>query len=76
MGIECSAKAYINLIDVIASAQRTVLYPIAPLYDQLDKTLKIDYQRALIRIFRLCDEDGDGIMDDQDLVDMQKRVFG
>jgi hypothetical protein len=37
MGIECSAKVYINLIDVIASAQRTVLYPIAPLYDSIEK---------------------------------------
>jgi hypothetical protein len=40
MGIECSAKVYINLIDVIASAQRTVLYPIAPLYDSIEKQLK------------------------------------
>lgn len=37
MGIECSAKKYLNLVDVIASAQRTVLYPIAPLYDSIDK---------------------------------------
>ena len=37
MGIECSAKVYINLIDVIAAAQRTVLYPITPLYDTIEK---------------------------------------
>ena len=75
MGIECSAKVYINLIDVIASAQRTVLYPIAPLYDSIEKQLKPDYQKALLRIFWICDKDGKGYLDDQDLVDLQKEVF-
>jgi len=70
MGIECSSKAYLNLIDVITAAQRTVLYPLSPLYDPIDKSLKPDYQRALLRIFRICDTDGDGIMDDQDLIDL------
>jgi Ras family protein T1 len=75
MGIECSPKVYLNLIDVIVSAQRTVLYPIAPLYDSINKQLKPDYQRALLRIFRICDTDGDGIMDDKDLIDLQRNVF-
>ena len=75
MGIECSAKVYINLIDVIAAAQRTVLYHIAPLYDSLEKQLKPDYEKALLRIFRICDKDGDGYLDDQDLIHLQKEVF-
>ena len=74
MGIECSPKVYININDVIASAQRTVLFPIDPLYDSINKQLKLDYQKALGRIFRICDKDGDGIMDDQDLIDLQKQV--
>jgi hypothetical protein len=37
MGIECSAKAYMNLIDVVFCAQRSVLYPIAPLFDNYTK---------------------------------------
>jgi hypothetical protein len=49
---------------VIASAQRTVLYPIAPLYDSIEKQLKPDYQKALLRIFRICDKDGKGYLDD------------
>ena len=28
-----------------------------------------------MRIFRICDKDGDLIMDDQDLIDLQKEVF-
>jgi Ras family protein T1 len=64
MGIECSPKVYLNLIDVIVAAQRVVLYPIAPLYDSMKKQLKPEYERALRRIFRICDKDGDGIMDD------------
>ena len=42
-GIECSAKMHINLIDVIASAQRAYLYPVEPLYDSLAKSLKPDF---------------------------------
>lgn len=75
MGIECSAKVYINLIDVISAAQKTVLFPITPLYDSLERQLKPDYVKALLRIFRICDKDSDGFMDDQDLVDLQKEVF-
>ena len=75
LGIECSAKVQLNLIDVIVSAQRAVLYPITPLYDSIEKSLAPDYQRALRRIFRICDTDGDGIMDDQDLIDLQREVF-
>lgn len=75
MGIECSAKMHINLIDIIASAQRAYLYPIEPLYDSLSKQLKPDFQRALLRIFRICDKDGDLLMDDQDLKDLQLEVF-
>lgn len=43
MGIECSAKGYIGLIDIIGCAQKAVLYPIAPLHDSLSKTLKPDF---------------------------------
>lgn len=63
-GIECSAKVFLNLIDVIVTAQLTVLYPIAPLYDSVEKKIKPEFERALLRIFRICDKDGDGYMDD------------
>jgi hypothetical protein len=67
MGIECSAKGYIGLIDIISCAQKAVLFPIAPLHDSISKTLKPAFERALTRIFRICDKDRDGIWDDDEL---------
>jgi mitochondrial Rho GTPase 1 len=67
MGIECSAKGYIGLIDIISCAQKAVLFPIAPLHDSLTKTLKPEFERALLRIFRICDKDSDGFMTDDEL---------
>jgi len=64
MGMECSPKIYHNLDVVITEALKTVLYPIEPLYDSIEKQLKPAYKRALLRIFRICDKDGDSIMDD------------
>lgn len=69
MGIECSAKGYIGLIDILACAQKAVLYPIAPLHDSLNKTLKPAFERALLRIFRILDKDCDGYLNDDELID-------
>ncbi len=75
MGMECSAKGYIQIIDVIYCAQRAVLFPIAPLFDHLEKKLKWDYERALLRIFRICDKNMDNYLDDNELCDFQVQVF-
>jgi Ras family protein T1 len=40
MGIECSAKSYMNLLDVIFCAQRAVCFPIAPLFDAVKRKIK------------------------------------
>lgn len=53
MGLECSAKAYLKLIDVFFCAQRAVLFPLAPLQDPITKELKPDFEKALLRIFRI-----------------------
>ncbi len=39
MGIECSAKEYKNLSDLVYCAQRAVIYPIYPLYDHTTKVV-------------------------------------
>lgn len=75
MGIECSAKAYLKLIDVVFCAQRAVLFPIAPLQDPITKEFKPDFEKALLRIFRICDKDFDGYLDDWEINQMQQGVF-
>jgi hypothetical protein len=35
----------------------------------------IDYNRALLRIFRMCDKDKDGLLDDYELQEFQSFVF-
>lgn len=67
MGIECSAKGYLGLSDIIQCAQNAVLYPISPLHDSMSKTLKPDFEKALLRIFRILDTDSDGYLNDEEL---------
>jgi Ras family protein T1 len=75
MAIECSCKDYKGLIDMISCAQKAVLYPVAPLHDSLTKKLKPAFEKALVRIFRVCDKDKDGYLSDQELKDFQAVVF-
>jgi Ras family protein T1 len=75
MGIECSAKSYLKLIDVVFCAQRAVLFPISPLQDPITKELKPDFEKALLRIFRICDKDFNGYLDDWEIGDLQSSVF-
>ena len=75
MGIEWSAKAYLKLIDVIFWAQRAVLFPIAPLQDPITKELMPDFEKALLRIFRMCDKDCDGYLDELEIADINSTVF-
>ena len=75
MGIECSAKGYIGLSDIIPIAQKAVLYPIAPLHDSMTKMLKPDFEKALLRIFRILDSDNDGYLNDEELTIFQQKVF-
>ncbi|KRX09002.1 hypothetical protein PPERSA_01889 [Pseudocohnilembus persalinus] len=75
MGLECSAVEQNNVRDIIYCAQRAVLFPLAPLYDMNKKQLKPEFEKALTRIFRICDKDLDGVWNDQELVDFQSDVF-
>ena len=63
MFVDCSAKEYRGLIDLINCSQEAVLYPIAPLYDSMTKTLRPDFEKALLRIFRILDWNNDGYLD-------------
>ncbi|KAL3538088.1 hypothetical protein ACH5RR_001454, partial [Cinchona calisaya] len=73
--IECSASKLIQVIDVFFYAQKAVLHPTAPLFDQEAQTLKPRCVRALKRIFILCDHDRDGALCDEELNDFQVKCF-
>eukprot|EP01134_Creolimax_fragrantissima_P007777 CFRG7777T1 len=73
--VECSAKSLLNLSEVFYFAQKAVLHPTAPLYDTRDHELKEPCASALKRIFKLCDRDRDGLLNDGELNDFQRRCF-
>lgn len=74
-GIECSAKDLHNVSELFYFAQKAVLHPTAPLYSPNDRQLKPECVEALERIFKICDGDNDGILNDQELNDFQIRCF-
>lgn len=75
MGIECSSIKTQGIYDVINCAQRSFLYPLAPIYSIADKSLTEGFKKALTRIFRICDRDSDGVWSDAELEKFQKKVF-
>lgn len=75
MGLECSALANRGVGSVLSCAQRSLLYPLAPLYNLAAKDLTIPFKKALVRIFRLLDKDGDGYLSDKEILQLQTRVF-
>ncbi|KAI3704313.1 hypothetical protein L1987_74530 [Smallanthus sonchifolius] len=73
--IECSAYRHIQIAEVFYYAQKAVLHPTAPLFDQETQLLKPRCVRALKRIFILCDHDRDGALSDAELNDFQVKCF-
>ncbi|XVF41940.1 hypothetical protein PTKIN_Ptkin01aG0321100 [Pterospermum kingtungense] len=73
--IECSAYKQIQVPEVFYYAQKAVLHPTGPLFDQESQTLKPQCVRALKRIFILCDHDRDGALSDAELNDFQVKCF-
>jgi len=72
---QCSAKELHNVSETFYFAQKAVLHPTAPLYSPSDRQLKPECIDALERIFKICDVDNDGILNDQELNDFQIRCF-
>ena len=73
--MECSAKKLQFVGEVFYYALKAVVYPMAPLYDPETQTLKPLCIRALKRVFMLCDKDGDGALNDEELNDFQVTCF-
>lgn len=73
--VECSAKSLINIAEVFYFAQKSVLHPTAPLYDSREQNLKATCAAALCRIFKLCDLNKDGLLDDDELNEFQVQFL-
>ncbi|KAG5514439.1 hypothetical protein RHGRI_035752 [Rhododendron griersonianum] len=73
--IECSAANLVQVPEVFYYAQKAVLHPTAPLFDQETQALKPRCVRALKRIFILCDHDMDGALNDTELNEFQVKCF-
>ncbi|KMZ69882.1 Mitochondrial Rho GTPase [Zostera marina] len=73
--IECSALKQIQVPEVFYYAQKAVLHPTAPLFDQETQSLQSRCVRALKRIFILCDHDKDGTLSNAELNDFQVKCF-
>ncbi|XP_050238843.1 mitochondrial Rho GTPase 2 isoform X2 [Mercurialis annua] len=73
--IECSAVTLMQVPDVFFYAQKAVLNPTAPLFDHENQALKPRCERALKRIFHLCDHDMDGALNDLELNNFQVKCF-
>ncbi|KAL4572057.1 hypothetical protein LXL04_018826 [Taraxacum kok-saghyz] len=73
--IECSAANLVQVVEVFYYAQKAVLHPTAPLFDQESQTLQPRCIRALKRIFLLCDQDMDSALNDHELNEFQVKCF-
>ncbi|KAK9281582.1 hypothetical protein L1049_004485 [Liquidambar formosana] len=73
--MECSAVSQMQVPEVFYFAQKAVLHPTAPLFDQETQTLKPLCLKALKRIFILCDQDMDGALSDAELNNFQVKCF-
>ena len=75
LGIECSVKDGISIKEALFSAQNMVLFPLSKLLCKQTKKLTKSFKKALHRIFRILDRDNDGWLDDEDISELQERVF-
>lgn len=73
--VECSAKTMRNISELFYYAQKSVLHPSQPLYIMSQKELTPGCKKALSRIFKICDTDADGILNDGELNAFQRRCF-
>lgn len=73
--VECSAKTLKNITEMFYYAQKAVLHPTSPLYLMESQDLTPECKRALTRIFKICDLDNDGLLNDSELNFFQRRCF-
>ncbi|OQV24366.1 Mitochondrial Rho GTPase 1-A [Hypsibius exemplaris] len=73
--LECSAKSMKNLAELFFYAQKAVLFPHAPLYNSAGQMLTEKCVTALTRVFKICDMDGDGVWNEEEMQEFQERCY-
>ncbi|XP_030369245.1 mitochondrial Rho GTPase isoform X3 [Scaptodrosophila lebanonensis] len=73
--VECSAKTLHNISEMFYYAQKAVLHPTSPLYIMDEQDLTPACKKSLVRIFKICDIDGDNLLNDYELNLFQRRCF-
>eukprot|EP01132_Coremiostelium_polycephalum_P007939 gene7939-9767_t len=65
--MECSAKSMNNIAELLYNAQNLVLFPESQLYHRASQTMTSGCESAFKRIFKLCDRNCDGSLDESEL---------
>ncbi|QIX01439.1 hypothetical protein AMS68_006956 [Peltaster fructicola] len=73
--IRTSAKEHHNVNEVFFLCQKAVTHPVAPIYDAKESALKPAAVEALKRVFYLSDKDQDGVLNDKEICDFQRKCF-
>eukprot|EP00601_Ochromonadales_sp_CCMP2298_P020292 CAMPEP_0173324208 /NCGR_PEP_ID=MMETSP1143-20121109/30931_1 /TAXON_ID=483371 /ORGANISM="non described non described, Strain CCMP2298" /LENGTH=750 /DNA_ID=CAMNT_0014268231 /DNA_START=156 /DNA_END=2408 /DNA_ORIENTATION=+ len=71
----CSAVNIQNLENVFFLAELFVNFPLSFILDVTEEEFTPAARRAFLRIFRIFDLDGDGLLNDAELADTQLRCF-
>ena len=58
--MECSARTRQNIRELFYTAQRTITFPLQPLFDKATQSLRHEYSCILRRVFRFFDRNQDG----------------
>lgn len=73
--VRCSTKTDYNVVEAFYLCQRTIAYPISPLYNSNEGNLKQNTKDALKRIFFLCDKDQDQFLNYKEFSDLHYKCF-
>lgn len=73
--IKSTAKWQISVTEAVYLCQRSIIFPIAPLFDARTGKLKPLAILALHRIFLLSDADQDNLLSDEEFFALQRKCF-
>ena len=75
LGLECSVVKNISIDVILKSVQMLVFYPLGKLLDKNSRAITPRFKTAILRIFRLLDQDKDGWLSNENIMRMQEQVF-